>query len=332
MRKNQDRTIERLQVENLRAIDKIVKMGSEGVKGIWEEAKDSMRNAVIEEYGRDFSRENWNLTMAAKLGTFNRIDRRISGVLGAFHSSSILMASMVFKDVYFHGVLRNAWMIDQVTPPSFDVKLPKSPMFKEADPIYRGPEMDTSWKVRWSAWMDAYRNSLMQNLRLGAMNESEVDDAKDEIDATRPGSPQADMWDAIERVYDNQSNVVYASAQSDVKEANPQFEIVEIWQTRYYDRVCDICDENRGLTRAEADSDIPAHPNCGCFWRLVPKSWRSLLMSGDMNDQAIAKAMDASGEVPNAMLIFNDDGKLVGSTIVEFDTWAEEKMAPIMAI
>jgi hypothetical protein len=331
MRHKQDRTIERLEVESLRAIDKLVMQGSLGVKAIWDEAIDSMRNSVIEEYRRDFGRDKWNLTLAAKMGTFNRIDRRIAATLSAFHSASILMASMVFRDIYFQGVLRNAWMIDQVTPPSYDVKLPKSPMFKEADPVYRGPESDTAWKVRWSAWMDAYRASLNQNLRLGAMNESEINDAADEVEATRPGSPQADMWNAIEKVYTNQADTVYSSAQIDVSEANPQLEIVEIWQTRYYDRVCDICDENRGLTRDEADSDIPAHPNCGCFWRLVPKSWRALLMSGDQNDVAIAKAMDASGEVPNAMLIFNDDGKLVGSTIVEFDTWAENKMAPIQS-
>jgi len=554
MRKTQDRTIERFEIENLRSIDKISGAGLNVLKQMWGEAKDSMKGIIADEYRRNFPHGTWSMidSPQATINVINSIDKRVASVLAAYHHASITMSSVVFKDVYFHGVLRNAWLIDQVTPPSYDVKLPKSPMFKEADLIYRGPESDTAWKVRWSAWMDSYRSALNQNLRLGAMNDSDMADAASEIDATRPGSPQSDIWNAIERIFSNQSNVVYSSAQHDVAEANPDLEIVEIWQTRYYDRVCDICDGNRGLTRDEADSDIPAHPNavlsgttmasygklqemvgadyhgpavlietaqnhtltigpnhpiftrrgmikaceltesdelvydlrsepgaissfnfekmpmvedvfqsglssgyqtsvssarhdfhgdrifckgeikvikpadgllpvfdsggiekmrengfigpdmqkivlpsdspenlglsrinlptsggmsgglsgnhfillkiqrihyikfigkafdastetglynsngfvvknCGCYWRLVPRSWISLLRDGDADEQAIAKAMDASGEVPNAMLIFNDDGKLVGATTVEFETWAENKMAPIQS-
>lgn len=331
MRTTQDRTIERLETEVLRAIDKIVDDGSRAIQVVWEEAKGSIRNVIADEYRRNFPRGTWSMVNDPRvtMNVISSINRRVAGILESFHQASLILASTSFREVYYQGVLRNAWLIDQVTPPSMDVKLPKSPLFREADPVYRGPESDTAWKVRWSAWMDAYRNALDQNLRLGAMNNSEPADAIAEVDATRPGSPQMDMWDAIERVYGNQSEVVYSSAQHDVADANPEFDIVEIWQTRYYDRVCDFCDDQRGLTIDEAESDIPAHPNCGCYWRLVPASWAKLLRAGNMDERAMAQAMDASGEVPNAMLIFNDDGKLVGSTIVEYEAWSDDRMSPI---
>ena len=330
MRRTQAQAIERLEKESIRSIDAITALGAESLARMWQTTRSWLKDAVEEEYRRDFARSTWNVTDAIRCGTIHRIDQSVAQALSDFRDASVSFASRTFKEVYKESVLRSVWILDQVTPPKVDARLPQSRMFAEAaGPVYLGPDEDTTWKVRWSAWMDAYRQSLNNNLKLGAINESTIDDAIDEVDATRPGSPQADLWTAIERIYDHQAVAVSANAQRDVANANQGIGVIEIWQTRYYDRVCDICDANKGLTREEADDVIPAHPNCGCYWRLVPKDWADLLKSGDAEDRELAKTMDAFGEVPSAMLIYNDAGALVGSTIVEFEDWAAEKIRAV---
>lgn len=323
MRRTQQKTVERLELEAMRAIDKIAAHGLRDTQRAWDTAKSRMKEVISGIYLGQFQRSTWNIVDATRYQTLNAIDMRVGSVLADYQDISVKIVSRTLREIYREAVLRQAWILDQTTPPNIRVNLPRSPIFFESARDYMGPDNDTSWKVRWSAWLDAYRDNLYQNLRLGSMNESTVGDARDEVDATRPGSPRSDMWDSFRRIVEHQVEVTNAAAAGDVVGANPDLGIEEIWQTRYYARVCEICQSNAGLTRDEADGDIPAHPNCGCYWRLVPKSWASLLRNGSDKDKSLAKAMDAHGEVPNAMLVFNDDGNLVGSVIVKFNDWVQ---------
>lgn len=321
MRPRQQTVMERLERENLRAIDKIVEAGALETRAMWESAKEAIRNTIMREYRQAFGSQTWNVMEAASRGVLHRISMYAAEDLAQFHERSVRHVARVLREVYKQGVLRQAWALDQITPPSRKVALPNTSLLREAASDYRGPDDDTTWKLRWSAWTDAYLSSLNQNLKLGAINSSTIGDAADEVEATRPGSPSADMWDALSRIFGNQTEIAYAMAASDVADANPDFGVDEVWQTRAYIRVCDICEANAGLTKEEASDSIPAHPNCGCFWRLVPRTWVSLLKSGDANDRATARAMDAAGQVPNAMLVRDEEGKLVGATIVKFEDW-----------
>jgi hypothetical protein len=327
MRPKQESVIERLEKETVSRVRDLEDTGVLAIRRLWNRTAGLIRQDIAGEYTRDFHRSTWNIVLAARFGTLNRIDQRVGGRLREFHEASLRYISGHLRELYKTSVLRNAWILDQVTPPSYQVRLPHSSVvlesMREGATVYQGPDVDTSWKVRWNAWTDAYRGSLNQNLKLGAMNESTLDDALDEVDATQPGTPRSSLLDALERVYRHQAETTYIMGQGDVREANPDFEITEIWQNRYYKRVCEDCEMNQGLEREEADGEIPLHPNCGCYWRMVPKSWAELLRSGNHSDRELARMMDAQGVVPNTMVVLDDNGNMVGSVIMTFDKWAE---------
>lgn len=329
MRNTQQQVIQRLEKETLRSFDKIVAFGMNGVEKTWNKAKQRMEDAISKIYMDAFKSSTWNIVDATRMGLLRKIDMMVGAILSEYQEESVRSVSRVLREIYKDSVFHHAWMLDQVTPPSIKVKVPESPVLLEADNnvmirTYKGPDSDTTWKVRWSAWQDAYRDALYQNLRLGALNESSLADARAEVNATRPGSPQSDMWDAFKRILEHQSEVSFVLAAMDVAVANPEMDVEEVWQTRYYDRVCEVCQDNEGLTRQETNEEIPAHPNCGCYWRLVPRTWASLLKRGSDEDKKLARAMDAHGEVPNSMMVFNNEGKLVGSVVVKFNEWIED--------
>lgn len=327
----QDKVIERLENQNRQALRKIIKSGSSKIQGLWEDSKRLMRAGIREFYRQDFGRSTWNISLAARRGTLHKIDSMIGRVLEDFQHESMTVASRHFKELYRQSVLRGAYILDMVTPDSFKVHLPRNRMFTEAAIFtYQGPDADTAWKVRWSAWMDAYRSAINSNLRMGALNDSEASDAEDEVNATRAGSPAYETGDALDRIFLTQAISIQTMAHLDLSEANEEMGLEEIWQTSFSARVCDICDDNKGLTREEADDDIPAHPNCECYWRLVPANWADLLRSGDADDEKLARWMDANGVVPSSMIVRNDDGDPVGRVIVKFEDWMEGQ--PLVAM
>jgi hypothetical protein len=259
----QDKTIERLENVNRIAIMKIRRSSGKEIVYLWERAKDLMRNGIRNIYTQDFKSSTWNSPLAARRGTFHKIDRMVVGVLRDFHEGSLELAAKNLKQIYKQSVLRSAYVLDMITPASYLVKLPRHPMFSEASiSTYQGPDADTAWKVRWSAWIDEYRNAINSNLRLNALNDSTADEAAAEVDASRAGTPAYETGDALDRIFQYQSASLQAQAIDELAGLNDDMELEQIWQTSFGARVCDICDENQGLTVDEADDDIPAHPNC----------------------------------------------------------------------
>ena len=319
----QKNVIERIENLNQKAIKKQRESGRAQLSSMWETTKDSMRQVVRSQYKRDFPSGKWEMPLAARRHTIQRMMHYIGDMLDGFHRFSVEHSSKTFKQIYKTSSLRQAYLLDIITPESYRVKLPRNPMFMEASAIttYQGPDADTAWKVRWSAWIDGYKNALESNLRLGALNDSTIEDAQDEIDQTRAGTPAYDMADAFDRIYMSQAVAIAAQAQSDVASVNDDMDIEEIWQTSFSVRVCDICAENEGLTKEEAGDDIPAHPNCECYWRMVPAAWADLLRSGDASDQDLAEWMDANHVVPGSMVVLNSDGDPVAKSIVSYDDW-----------
>ncbi len=321
---NQNHVIVRLEGEVLRATDKVRKAGSVQLNKLWAQTRVHLQNAISSEYRHDFPKGSWTLAMALRKGTIGRINSTLHAIIAEFHMVSQRHMQTTFREMYRTSALRNAWMLDNLTPPKMDVKLPQSHLFFESireAKVYKGPEADTAWKERWASWNDAYLTSLQNNIKLGAINESVMSDAVDEVDATRTGSPASFLQDAMTRIYTYQSLSISSQAQKDVVDANEDYGVEQIWQTRYNARVCDICDANKGLTMEEADDTIPAHPNCECYWRLVPATWAELLRSGDTVDRELARRMDAKGLVPGSMLIPDENGNPVAAVIVSFENW-----------
>jgi hypothetical protein len=318
----QDKEIARLERQTITALDSSQAHAIRNIETLWGTIKTEMKLAISNEYHQDF-RGTWNLPMIRVKGTLAKINRNIHSSLHRFKESSIHALKHNLRNIYWESAYRHAYMLDQVTPPSFDVKLPRHPSFKEAD-FYSGTAAKVAWTDRWVNWVDSYESALHQNLMLGAINESPLRDAIDEVEVTRAGSPSYNLWDALSRIIGVESQDAMTLGALDLSNANKDLGVVEIWKARNWIRVCDDCDANDGLPIDEADGEIPLHPNCNCYYRLVPKSWAELLRSGDAEDQDLAAYMDAMGRVPSSMLIKDDNGDLRGMVMVSFEKWMED--------
>ena len=327
----QSQVIDDLEPRAIHAVDQVRATGAAAVRGLWREAKRDLRLLILHEYHRDFPGATWSLGLARAKGTLLRIERNNETILKRFTEESLSVAALAFRRVYRTAALRHAWILDQVTPESTTVKVPtKTGVAEAAVTVYTGADADLKWKERWNAWLGAYQSALNHNIRMNALNESSADDAAGEVDDTKAGSPAYDLEDALDRVYQYQALSSYSEALGDLADANPDMDVVEIWQTRYNARVCDDCDANRGLTVDDADGTIPLHPNCECYWRLVPKSFADLLADGDLSDQDLAEQLDALGVVPGGMAIRGDDGSVKAKAIISFERWLDG-MKPVIS-
>ncbi len=211
---------------------------------------------------------------------------------------------------------RHAWLLDQVTPVNIHVKYNIHTGFREANIL-----LTSGFSERWGQWVQGYGEALMQNLKMGALNNSTVTDAIGEVDATRVNTPAYTLESALGRLWDYYSWDAITGGMSDVVGDNPEAAEEEVWRTSGDLRVCDDCDANEGKQLDDADGTIPLHPNCHCFPQIVPTSYAELLRSGDADDRDLAAQMDEDGIAPNALVIRGDNGEPAAKAIVDFEDW-----------
>ncbi len=297
------------------------------VERSWRQARTSLRAAIMESYRHFFGNEKWSLVGLKATGAHHFMTHGINGVMDNFKNESLAIAKASLNDLYLHSLLRHAWVIDQTTPPNIKVRIPHRKTLLEASQsiaYYSGADATAKFKDQWAAWSDAYQSALINNIQLGALNESSMSDAADEVDATTAGSPKSLLIDAYQRMFSFESQFAINDAIESVVNVNEESDVVQIWETRRNLSVCDDCDANEGLTEEEVDGWIPLHPNCRCYWRIVPRAWADLLRTGDDNDYATAIDMDSAGLVPNAMALRGPDGQLAGYTTVKFGPWVRD--------
>ncbi len=319
----QQQVIDKLEPQAIKAIDQLRDRGAIAVSKLWENEKANLRRIIMEVYQRDFPRDSWTIVSAK--ASLDRISHATSFSLSAFLRSITQTSADVFRDLYRQSALRSAWILDQVTPDTVKVNLPQSGLFRESSVgvTYQGPNADTAWRARISQWTDAYHASLIQNLKLGAMNESAMSDAIDEVDATRAGTPAMDLGYVFDRIFMYQAQSVIVGGQVDVAKANRALGVKEIWQTRYNARVCEICDEQAGKTPEEATEEMPPHPNCECYWRLVPASFADLLTSDQFGDHELARRIDAAQLPYSGMYVRDGEGGVAAMTTITFQKWLD---------
>lgn len=321
---NQLSVRDRLQTETTKAHDDLAKAYLQDLAKLWHNTNLTLRGAIYAEYRNHFA-ERWNLVDAKKMGTLIRIERRISQILQEFKDGSKTYVDWALRDLYHHSVARHAWILDQITPPIFKVKIPNKRGMHEAAPDWQPPKPPpVAWGQRWDTWIDAYNAALNHNIKLGAMNGSTAEEATAEVDQTMPGSPRYTLWDSFQRIFAFEAQGAFVGGQNNVAQANGDMVEEEIWQTRYNDRVCEICDDMAGKTVdevADEGESIPAHPNCRCFWETVPKKWADLLRSGNADDRDLAIDMEARGLVPYSMTVLDANGNPAASLIVSFQEW-----------
>lgn len=321
----QSTVADKLQNQSLKVLDVQIAKDWRKIEFLWRQARLDMRAHIAAVYHRHFGNDRWNITALRASGGWSVLEMNLRARIAKFRDESRVAAMDAINALYKESLLRHAWVIDQTTPPNIKVRIPYKQKLFEAGrsqvTYYGGPQAAQAFSERWNTWSDGYYSALMTNLQLNAINEGTVSDATEEVDATRVNTPAFGLLDALQRMFSFETMNAINQAVSAVSDVNEEADVVQIWQTRQDMKVCDDCDENLGLTEEDADGEIPLHPNCNCYWRVVPASWAQLLRSGDESDYEIATRMDAKGLVPNAMAITDSEGNLAGYTTVEFGKW-----------
>ncbi|MFA5937354.1 MAG: phage minor head protein [Candidatus Paceibacterota bacterium] len=294
------------------------------VVSIWGHTLKEMRASITEIYRQDFGKETWDITSAYSKGTLARIGGEVGGTLAAFKVLATKRIMVALSHIREEERLRALWMIDQATPGSYMPKVP-----------YRTREADTprdakaTWQQTLDTWTDTYHTQLVNNLRMEALHEGDIHDAADE-----PASTRIDNFDPeykLRSMFAGESIKAEADARRAIYDENDEVLEEEIWVTMEDSVVCPICAEYDGKPLSEVQEDIPAHYNCRCYTRFVPRAWADMLRSGDPDDREMALKMDDAGLVPDSMAIRSEKtGAIIGRAIVTFEEWKSSRGMNIM--
>lgn len=303
-----------------KALDAMLFKTQRQLANTWMQTRRQLQADIVSAYRASRAGSGkWSLPAYRGGGHEAHLRRDIANVLARFRLNTTLIIRPALKGLLRESQLRHAWVLDQVTPESRRVKVPVRTAREAASMVQVVSK--TSWNDRWTHWVDAYSDALSRNLAMNAMNESTISDAVDEVDATTVNTPKSTLDNALSRIFNYEAQMMIMAGEDDVVGLNDDLISTEVWKTRDDANVCDDCDFNEGLTVDESDGDIPLHPNCNCFWLMVPKSYARLLRSGNEDDQDLARQLQARGIAPEALVIRGEDGKIAGKAVVDFSAW-----------
>ena len=284
---------------------------------IWEYTLKELRFRITDAYRQDFGKDTWDIAGAHARGTLDRIKSHTADTLGAFLVLATTRIGVALKHIREEERLRALWMIDQVTPDSF---MPNVMNFMPAREADSPRDAKATWNQALSTWIDTYHANLNTNLKMEALHEGDVNDAAAEAESTK-----VDNFDPaykLASMFSGESIRAEADARRDVFDANDDSVEEEVWVTMEDGSVCPICNDYDGKPLSEIEDDIPAHYNCRCYTRFVPKAWAAMLRSGDPEEKERALQMDDRGLVPDSMAIYSTKtGELIGRAIVTFEDW-----------
>lgn len=329
---DQLKVMEKLEDETNRAHREFEGNAVAKLNKLWDVTKKALKDVIRHEYRMAFPKGEWTLAQAKMAGAMIRIDRATRQILQHFSSVAVPYIAAVIYEHRRNVKMRQAWMLDQVTPPGVHPKIEgRRTVHREARAIssgavnlYLGTEAKTAWMERWDAWIAAYGSNLNNNIALGALNQSTPEDASQEVDVTRPGSPSNDFWDVMERLLKTTLYQMQVEAMDEFADENGDLIMTEVWTTRgeaSRTGVCEDCQEFEGMTREEVGGeDEPGyvHPNCKCYYSLVPTQWSDFMKK---IDPEMAKQLKGAGIAPTGMALRDENGKLSGITTVDFFDW-----------
>ena len=137
----------------------------------WKDAKRSMRGHVMAEYHASHGRDAWNLRTGAP--TVQRMGRYVMGVLSNFHALAVTLTRQSINSSYRGEALRQAWMLDALTPPSYTARLPRRALREAVAPF------SVQWEDALAEWLKAYAANLATNLKLETLHDGSLADAAD---------------------------------------------------------------------------------------------------------------------------------------------------------
>ena len=289
----------------------------------WNTTKLNMQAVIMMTYRHAHGSEPWTLATAGP--THERMGHACMNELVNFHNSARGLIRRAIREAYRHEALRQIWMLDMVTPPSYKPKLPERALREAVAP--RPGAGSTTWEQALGEWLRAYSTNLATNLRLEALHSGSISDAADEVD-----SAKIDGFDPgykFSSAITDQILLAQREARNDVSETNDDLVAEEIFQTMEDSGVCEDCESQDG--KLLEDVEIFGHVygfNCRCFSRIVPRDFAELLRIGTDEEKLAALDADARGLIPDSMAIKDPDSGILPSEqtlkahiFVTFDKW-----------
>ena len=315
----QRKALARMEEETRSEMRRLEDSYNDKLSKLWKRTLKNVRVRILDNYRQDFGRDTWDIIGAHRHGTLRRISADASAVLTTFKIEATLLIQSGLQHIREEERLRALWMIDQTTPESFS---PRAPFrSRESD---NPRDAKATWEQAFSTWMDTYYANLNNNLRMEALHEGDINDAAQEADSTK-----IDNYDPAYKfrsMFASEAIRTEADARRDVFDENDDAVEVEVWVTMEDGIVCPICEEYDGKPLSEIDDTIPAHYNCRCYTRFVPKSYSDMLQSGDPAEKEMALRMDDAGLVPDSLPIVSPKtGRLIGRAIVSFEDWKSSR-------
>jgi hypothetical protein len=314
----QEPTVKRLMALNYRAFRRMEETHLYKIERMWRSTRTAMRHAIAGHIIDSSKTMAWASTSRHVLMT---IVRTTSDHLNQFRQLAERQHMKAMEIVRHTSLARQAWLLRSVIPPNKDIVMhfDKSKVdMREAD---QPPGASVSgWADRFDGWLDAWQSALQHNLNLNMINGGSASDAADEVDATTAGTPRSGLWDAIDRLFRDSLFTQYQKSNTDVMDANDEVIDDAIYHAYLDSKVCDDCADNDGGLRSDLGDDaIPVHPYCRCQWMAMPQPWSKMLSEDDR------KRMEDEGIDPDAMVVFDADGKAQAVVSVTFPNFVKQQ-------
>jgi hypothetical protein len=312
----QVKALTRMEVETRKEMRALEDAYNAQLGKMWAQTVAIIGEKVAATYRRDFGRGTWDIVGAQSKGTLHSMGSEARAALDLFKANATYLIKNAITHIKTEEKVRALWMIDQVTPDSVN---PKSPAFGAREAA--GPrDYQTAWEQVVSTWIETYHSQLLTNLKMEALHEGDIHDAAEE-----PSATHIDNYDPaykLNSLFATEAVKAQADARREVFDENDDLIETEIWVTMEDGAVCPICEDYDGKPMEDVPDDIPAHHNCRCYSRFVPKAFAEMLRSGDPAEKEMALQMDDAGIVPDSMPIYSQKtGDLIGRAVVSFEDW-----------
>ena len=315
--------LEALELTNRRAMYAHEQATVKDLADKFQRTKEALKGELARVYTHCFHHEASEFRKAKQMGFEDHWRKASAAVVSGFLHEAAVAFNKHLNTNWKEEVLRQCWALDMTTPAHIRVKVPQLRRAQESaieGIVTIAPRAD--WLTRWAAWISGYADNVTRNVNMATFDGADLEAMLKKVDSTKVGQPSVDVWAALERMARTEMLYQQQGARDEAMAANGELVEEEVWQTMEDTSVCEICADNLGSTRTDASDDIPVHPNCRCFWRLVPKEFGELMRS----DPEAAAALDERGIAPDALVIWDAEHKEIKAmAVVDFEEWKNEE-------
>lgn len=294
-------------------------------------ARDFAKNAWASTLGdlATFARGAWAehgaaRSIAAAAGARARVLQRAERELRTFRQNAVTVLKESRHQAYDLQSMMAHWILDQTTPPATPVR-PAAGAVAAYDVAKRTPRKwgalareafvdepivgEDPDQQRMDGWVKAWAGGLAGMLSLAGAQGAQPADVAARLEALEADGN--DLASVMSRLIQSSVQVSIADADDDFDDRWGHLLEDRVWTTMDDERVCPACESHEGESWDDTRADIPLHPLCRCWWRVVPRPWAQLTKD------------PVAGVADTSMVIRGPDGKPAGMVVVSFDSWVQ---------